>query len=225
MNPTEARLSSPIDLSGFRSQARDLLAHQIPPDQVLWNAPLQSADEVLDPGSDSRLRNAPARAASSIVPASFMRLCEYVVQHRDPDRFSLLYRLLWRLVHEPGLRHDPGDVDMARAHHMAHAVRRDIHKLKTNARFREVTSGGDKLNIAWCEPAHHVVETVAPWFAKRNAGTRWALLSPERSVYWDGQKLHYAVGTQPPLSSLASDSDWFERWQSVFYPAKPVPAV
>ncbi len=47
----------------------------------------------------------------------------YAAQHRDQDRFALLYRLLWRLVHEPGLRHDPADPDMVRAHHMAHAVR------------------------------------------------------------------------------------------------------
>jgi len=74
-------------------------------------------------------------------------------------------------------------------------------------------------------PAHHVVETVAPWFARRHGANRWALLSPERSVYWDGRKLHYALGTQPPLSSLAADSDWFERWHSVFHPAKPVAVV
>ena len=39
-------------------------------------------------------------------PAAFLPLSESVVLHRDPDRFGLLYRLLWRLQVEPGLRAD-----------------------------------------------------------------------------------------------------------------------
>src|SRR5206468_3752106 len=84
-----------------------------------------------------RLRSLP-KAASAIVPASFMRLCEVVVLHHDPDRFALLYRLLWRLVHEPSLRNDPIDADMLHAHQMGQAVRRDIHKMKTLLKFREI---------------------------------------------------------------------------------------
>ena len=37
--------------------------------------------------------------------------CESVILHRDPGRFELLYRLLWRLRSEPALRHDPLDAD------------------------------------------------------------------------------------------------------------------
>src|SRR5512145_255874 len=132
----EARLAGQTDLAGFRSEARQLLAHQVPPEEVQW---------LLDPNADpytdapspqsSRPKNV-ARAATAIVPASFTRLCEFVVLHRDPGRFSLLYRLLWRLVHEPGLRNDPVDADMLQAQHMAHAVRRDVHKMKANLRLQ-----------------------------------------------------------------------------------------
>jgi probable DNA metabolism protein len=216
----EARLASQTDIRGFRTEARNLLAHQVHPDSVTWSA----ADDVGIAtvggalGDDSRPRAA-ARAASSIVPASFVRLCDYVVQHRDPERFALLYRLLWRLVHEPELRHDAADADMARAQHMAHAVRRDIHKLKTHVRFRAVADPhrpGETLHIAWCEPAHHIVDTVGPWFAKQRAAIRWVLLTPERSAYWDGAKLHYAHGSSPPLASAAQDGDWLARWKALF---------
>jgi DNA polymerase len=59
------------------------------------------------------------------VPAGFLALCEDVVRHRDPGRFDLLYRLLWRLQHEPGLREDRHDPDRVAAREMAQAVRRD----------------------------------------------------------------------------------------------------
>jgi probable DNA metabolism protein len=215
----EARLHSPTDIAGFRTEARQLLAHQVPPEDVTWSAPLDSGDiHVPVRAEDSRPR-ASARAATSIVPASFVRLCEYVVQHRDPDRFSLLYRLLWRLVHEPHLRHDPTDQDMARAQHMAHAVRRDIHKLKVNCRFKPVDDPahpGEPLQLAYCEPAHHVLETVAPVLARRQGATRWALFTPDRSVYWDGKQLHYGAGGSPSISVTAPDAEWLARWQGLF---------
>ena len=220
----QARLSSPTDIVGFRAEARQLLAHQVPPEEVVWSAPTGSGDVSVSPraAEESRPRAA-ARAASSIVPSSFVRLCEYVVQHRDADRFALLYRVLWRLVHEPGLRHDASDPDLARAQHMAHAVRRDIHKVKANTRFRAMedpSHPGETINIAWCEPAHHVLEAVAPWFARRNGATRWALITPERSVYHDGKELRYADGGGS-LSVAAPDADWLARWQQLFHEGEP----
>src|SRR5438105_13854395 len=113
----EARLASEIDLAGFREEARALLAHQVPPDDVRWQtAQAQNADFFTDASLPVDRARALPKAASAIVPASFLRLCEMVVLHHDPDRFALLYRLLWRLVHEPALRNEPIDPDMLHAH-------------------------------------------------------------------------------------------------------------
>ena len=106
-----------------------------------------------------------------------------VVLHSDPARFGLLYRLLWRLVHEPGLRHDPLDADRVQAQHMAQAVRRDMHKMKAFVRFRTAratTMASAPLHVAWFEPDHHIVEAVAPFFVRRFTQMRWAILTPER---------------------------------------------
>ncbi|MEO6017884.1 MAG: UdgX family uracil-DNA binding protein, partial [Polaromonas sp.] len=121
----------------------------------------------------------------------FLTLCESVILHSDPGRFGLLYRILWRLVHEPGLRHDPLDADMMKAQHMAQAVRRDMHKMKAFVRFRSVQDETFRsrpedgpLHVAWFEPEHHIVEAVAPFFARRFTQMRWAILTPECSVEW-----------------------------------------
>ena len=46
---TEAKLIGQIDLAGFRSEARQLLAHQVPPEDVQWQ--LQPPEEYADPES------------------------------------------------------------------------------------------------------------------------------------------------------------------------------
>ena len=217
----EARLASETDLAGFREEARALLAHQVPPENVHWQtAQAQNSDYFADPVAlgDNRPRGVP-KAASAIVPASFLRLCEVVVLHSDPERFALLYRLLWRLVHEPGLRNDPIDADMLHAHQMGQAVRRDLHKMKAFLRLRPVDAGGpEPLHMAWFEPAHHIVEAVAPWFAKRTPQMRWAIFTPERSVECDGRQLHFGRGVpraEAPAPD-APDADWLACYQRVF---------
>ena len=48
----EARLASETDLAGFREEARALLAHQIPPDDVRWQTAFaQNAEFFSDPTS------------------------------------------------------------------------------------------------------------------------------------------------------------------------------
>ncbi len=216
----EARLASETDLAGFREEARVLLGQQVPPEAVHWRtAQAQNSDIFAEPTlpGDLRPRDVP-KAASAIVPASFLRLCEVVVLHRNPDRFALLYRLLWRLVHEPGLRHNPTDPDMLHAHQMAQAVRRDLHKMKAFLRWRPVNDGQQPpLQLGWFEPAHHIVEAAAPWFVKRLGPTRWAILTPNRSVESDGRRLHFGPGLPRTLAPAhdASDEVWLDRYRKV----------
>jgi probable DNA metabolism protein len=225
----EARLACETDLAGFREEARVLLAQQVPPEEVHWlTASANDSDPFADPASpaDSRPRSVP-RAASAIVPASFLRLCEIVVLHHDPERFALLYRLLWRLVHEPGLRNNPIDADMLHAHQMGQSVRRDIHKMKAFLRFRTLNAGArGEFQLAWFEPVHHIVETVAPWFAKRSPQQRWVILTPERSVQWDSQQLHFGPGLRRDAAPApdAPDAAWLAAYESVFG-ARPTPAL
>jgi uracil-DNA glycosylase len=216
----QARLASETDLAGFREEARALLAHQVPPDAVQWEtAQAQNADFFMDPSAGPERVRAVPKAASAIVPTSFLRLCEVVVLHNDPGRFALLYRLLWRLVHEPGLRNNPVDSDMLHAHQMGQAVRRDLHKMKAFVQFRSIHDvAAQPLLLAWHEPTHHVVEASAPWFARRMPQSRWVIFTPERSVEFDGHKLHFGPGLPraevPP--SGASEQQWLATYRRVF---------
>jgi probable DNA metabolism protein len=226
----QVRLEDPIDLDAFRRHARQLLAAGVPPDHVEWHdgsAPGGAADLFGEAGDDAPLPPA-AGAARHPVPASFVALCADVILHRDAQRFALLYRLLWRLAHEPGLRHDPIDADMMQAQLMAKAVHRDIHKMRAFVRFTRV-AGADaeqeqagERHVAWFEPDHRIVEANAPFFARRFAQMRWAILTPERCVEWDGQALSFRDGAdrreKPPPD--AGEQLWLTYYENIFNPAR-----
>lgn len=201
-------LSHQVDIAGFHSEATRLLARQVPPDDVQWSAaPSQSVDEEPLDTMRAAIRN---RAARAIIPQSFIRMSELVVLHRDADRFDLLYRSLWRLVYEPELKNDFADVDLARLRQMAQAVRRDIQKMKSKLAFRPLVIKGETVPVAWYEPTHFVTETVATWLANTEPGKLWILLTSDRSLHWDGERLLSAPAVAPmqPPRAFTSDEDW-----------------
>jgi probable DNA metabolism protein len=200
-------LSHQVDVSGFHHEATRLLAQQVPPETVQWcAAPAQAVEEEDLENAPHAIRN---RAARAIIPQSFIRMSELVVLHRDTQRFDLLYRSLWRLVYEPDLKNDLADGDMARLRQMAQAVRRDIQKMKLRLAFRPVTLRGEEVPVAWYEPTHYVGETVAAWLARRDPASRWILLTPDRSMRWDGHRLLSAPAVAPmPGGRPMVEVDW-----------------
>ena len=220
----QVRLQSETDFAGFRARARALLAAAVPPDAVQWNT-LARSDDLFDDASSCGEPVGPAAAAPLAVPAAFLALCERVVLHRDPQRFALLYRLLWRLSHEPALRHDPLDTDRLRARDMAHAVGHDIHKMRAFVRFREVEDGdaAGVLHVAWFEPEHHILEANAQWFMRRFAQMRWAILTPERCARWrPGGALEFGpgVGRDQAPAADAGEQLWLTYYRNIFNPAR-----
>lgn len=200
-------LSHQVDITGFHSEATRLLALQVSPETVEWSAaPAQSVDEEALDGARASIRS---RAARAIIPQSFVRMSELVVLHRDPLRFDLLYRVLWRLVYEPELKNDPGDADLMRLRQMAQSVRRDIQKMKGRLAFRPLRLRGEAVPVAWYEPAHFVCEAVAAWLATREPARRWIVLTPDRSMRWDGRRLLGAPAVAPqPSAGAQGDADW-----------------
>jgi uracil-DNA glycosylase len=239
MSQHTVTLAGETDWPGFRREARALLAALVPPEHTSWYT-RSGAEADLFANASAPADGDPTPSQGSgmqlVVPASFLSLCETVILHQDPSRFGLLYRLLWRLVHEPGLRHDPLDADRVRAQHMAQAVRRDMHKMKAFVRFRTVEDGAEReegsegpegahagpLHVAWFEPDHHIVEAVAPFFTRRFTQMRWAILTPERSIRWNGEVLELGPGGRreqaPPPD--AGEALWLTYYRHIFNPAR-----
>jgi DNA polymerase len=205
-SPLQVPLSHQTDIAGFHGEATRLLAQGVPPDTVRW-----SANDARDVGEQSvadERATIRSRAARAIIPQSFVRMSELVVLHRDPQRFDLLYRSLWRLVFEPELKRDRGDADLSHLRQMAQSVRRDIQKMRNRVVFRPLQVNGAAVHAAWYEPTHLVTEAVAVALAKQERATPWMLLTPDRCLHFDGKRLLNAPGLEPPLSARASDEEW-----------------
>lgn len=212
------RLDGQTDFKGWRAAARRLALANVKPEDVTW-----SVD-----GDQSELFDAtpappsPAPSARFNVPKAFIELAEHVILNRDPERFALLYRLLWRLRDNPDLLHVATDADVARAEAMAKAVRRDEHKMHAFVRFREIGRERDSHYVAWFEPSHHIVELAAPFFARRFADMEWSILTPDRSAHWNGHALSFTSGV--PKSEAPTEDRIEEIWRTyyanIFNPAR-----
>ena len=209
------RLASETDFAGWRQAARGLRAAAIPPESVLW-----TVDGEADLFGES-LAPQPAGGAFT-VPREFVEVAEQVVLHRSGERFALLYRLLWRLAEQPELMHIASDPDVAKARDMASAVSKAAHKMKAFVRFRLVESAEEESYVAWFEPAHRVVEDVAPFFARRYANMNWSILTPDLCVHWDKARLVFTPGADPAdaPSEDALEDYWRTYYASTFNPAR-----
>jgi probable DNA metabolism protein len=219
------QLAAEDDVAGFRRAARRLVAHRVPPAQVSWF--VSSAAETDLFGAESAADDAQTQDAPALLlPKFFAEESQRAALHADPARFGLLYRLLWRLLHEPGLRHDPLDADRVAIEQMARAVRRDMHKMTAFVRFRPLgeptDDGWGVTHVAWFEPVHHIVAATAPFFARRFAQMPWAILTPERSVRWDGKRLAFGPGArrEDAPGADAGEKLWLTYYENIFNPAR-----
>ena len=204
------RLDTPDDFDGWRDAARALVLAGQPPEQVVWKA---GEIDLFDAAT-----NLPEMNGTLTVPRDFVALAKSVVCHSDPERFALLYTLLWRLQTTKGLIHDHADPLVRRCDELAKGVRRDIHKMRAFVRFREL----DGRYVAWFEPDHHIVRVNAAFFVRRFASMKWSILTPEVSIHWDGNTLAEGSGA---LKSDAPSGDpveemWKTYYASTFNPAR-----
>jgi DNA polymerase len=227
MSPHAVILAGETDWPGFRREARALLAQRKAPECIVWHTHARAVQDLFaaESAATSAAQPSAVGPVDITVPPSFIKLCETAILHSDPDRFGLLYRLLWRLAHEPALRHDPLDADWVQAQHLAKAVRRDMHKMTAFVRFRTLPAldgETEPLHVAWFEPFHHIVEAIAPFFVRRFTQMRWAIFTPERSVRWNGTDMELGPGgtrdETPPAD--AGEALWLTYYRHIFNPAR-----
>lgn len=209
------------DLDGFRRAVRRLAAARTAPEAVLWSvgAPSLFGDEA------PALENGPP----VFLPQAVGQLIETVVCHGDPERYALLYRLVWRVLNgERALLDQHADPLVHRLERLDKAVRRDIHKMHAFLRFRALPAldGGERY-IAWFEPDHHIVEAVAPFFVERFESMVWTILTPKGSLHWDRHRLMTGPPAERP-DSLTDDrfaEGWLRYYESTFNPARVNPTA
>lgn len=204
------------DFSQWQIAARALLAAQREPESIWW-----------EPDPRAALQTTEQQPRDSVrVPRAFRALANAASCHRAADRWSLLYRLLWRMTHgERELLSIAGDADVARLNRYAAAVRRDAHKMKAFVRFRAAPEPGFKepRYVAWFEPDHYVLDYVSGFFVRRFTAMRWSILTPDACLHWNGSGEPWLTAGAHRNAGPGADQ-WEETWRvyyaSIFNPAR-----
>jgi DNA polymerase len=205
------------DFAHFRATARALLAADVRPEEVSW-------DNGEATGSLFEAAAIPSAGEPVPIPRKLLALLEEASCHREPRRWSLLYRLLWRSTRGgmPRLLDDPADEDVYRVRQLARAVAREVHRMHAFVRFRERKVGGETHYVAWYEPEHHVVRRAAPFFVERFAAMRWTIATPEVAACWNGSELQFVPGphARPDAAEDGNESLWRTYYAAMFNPAR-----
>ncbi|PZO88768.1 MAG: uracil-DNA glycosylase [Micavibrio aeruginosavorus] len=211
-----------MDFREWRTRAREYLKAGIRPADAIWTA--NKAQHSLfgdEPAKPQHGADKPSLKFT--VPPKFLDFAEDVAAHRSEERWALLYHALWRITHgEPHLLELSADELVRKLALMRKAVRRDAHKAKAFVRFRKVEEEDGEHYIAWHQPDHYILPIVAPFFARRFAVMKWSILTPDASVFWDGQQLEFGEGV---ARDAAPDGDvledlWKAYYRSTFNPAR-----
>ncbi len=210
-------LATEDDFEGWRDAARALAAARVAPPDIVWRVG-EGAGDLFAATSPEPLPG----GAGFAVPRAYIALAETVILHRDPERFALLYALLARLRDAPAALDDRADPLVQRLDRMARAVRRDIHKMHAFLRFREMATPQGPLHVAWYEPENHIGRAVAGFFVRRFAGMRWAILTPDVSLHWDGEVLTEGPGASRGDAPEADpvEAIWKRYYAAIFNPAR-----
>jgi DNA polymerase len=212
-------LDSETDFEGWRKAARALALNGVKPSDVTWTI-RGNEPELFGLSSPAPAPEAPHGTFN--VSAKFVELAQSAILHRDPERFAILYRLLWRLRSNHDLLAVATDPDVSQLTAMAKAVHRDQHKMKAFVRFREIGRDPKSRFVAWFEPEHHIVETTAPFFASRFADMAWSILTPDVCAHWDGHAVSITQGVakaDAPTEDRLEET-WRRYYASIFNPAR-----
>ena len=211
-------LAAEDDFDGCRDAARALAEANVPVEAVVWQVDGGEPDLFGSIGTE-----VPAASANFAVPRAFLEIAQTAICNSDPERFALLYAMLLKLRLNRGAMEDRADPLLDRIEGLAKEVRRDRHKMHAFVRFREVEEpGGTSRFVAFFEPDHHIVRSVAGFFVRRFANMRWSILTPELSLHWDGKTLREgpgAVRADAPSGDPLEDM-WKTYYASIFNPAR-----
>lgn len=207
-------LERETDFDGWRKAARALMLNDVKPSDVTWM--------VRD--NESKLFDQPleTRNGTFNVSAKFITLAQSAILHRDPLRFAMLYRLLWRQRGDHDLLTDATDPDVSQASAMAQAVHRDQRRMRASVRFREIGREQKSHYVAWFAPEHYIVEASAPFFASRFADMPWSILTPDVCAHWDGHAVLITSGiskAEAPTEDRLEET-WRRICAGIFHPAR-----
>jgi DNA polymerase len=137
-------------------------------------------------------------AGSFTLSRALVALAAQAFQAREPERFGLLYTLVWRAHHGGLVFNDTQDLDLRLARRWALAVRADAHRMRTLLRFAPVRFHDRPHYLGWYQPDHFVLEANARLLARRDPANGFTIVTPDGTAHRDHAALRFGAGLKNP---------------------------
>jgi DNA polymerase len=203
-------LKSETDWDGWRRAARALVLAGVEPSALTWS--IGGAAEAL-----------PEISGTFHVNRALVSLASVAIQAREPERFGLLYSLVWRAHAGEKPQQDPDDPDLASVRRMALAVRAEAHRMRTMMRFLPVDDG--RRFLGWFKPAHFVLAANALLMAHRFPALTWSTITPDGAAHWDGSALLFGSGLRQVADDESLQAWWEQHRERLLEEATPEVSV
>lgn len=208
---------------GWRNLARQYMAQNVSPQEITWqeNLSLQQTSLLVTTDKATDLSLEPRTNFS--VPAEYISLAETLSYASDPQKWDLMYRLLYRLQFEnKNLLKISVDNDVRYAELLTKSIHKDIHKMHAFVRFKKQVINNEDFYIAWHKPEHLIVKPATPFFARRFGDKKWSIYTPDESAHWDLKTLTFSAGMDQHDFQVKDDWDevWTTYYKSTFNPAR-----
>ncbi|MFT8890924.1 MAG: UdgX family uracil-DNA binding protein [Acetobacter papayae] len=214
----ESVLAHQVDFQGWRNAVRQHIAQDTPPEALHWR--VAAFGEAIPETEDSSAA-LPASGQRLTLSRALLAMLEAAMQARDETRFTLGYRILYRLArHELDLN-DEHDPDLMALRVLAESVREETRA------FRERFSAFSADRSTAClhdSPTHYIIEANAAFCQARNPRL-WEIRTPYRRALWNGQRLFFGPGeneaahVQASVWQPAGQGCWQGYPQTVLLPA------
>jgi len=181
-------------------------------------------------------------SAAPAIPRELLSWLKTAACVRAPDRWSLLYRVLWRWTRGERTVLDLNDPDGSLLDQRIRTIEHETEDLLTLTLFRRRDpSMGPPEFVGWYEPHHDLLERAAVRFAARMGDSTWMLATPHGAVFWNGmllridqpgaeeyeqttQALPASAMTGEAVTSMPTEALWLAYYASAFNGAPlPVP--
>ena len=192
----QVALGGETDFAGWRQAARELALAGVPPEEVGWTV-----------GGEGEPDRATAKGSFS-VPRALVTLAGLAIQAREPRRFDLLYRLVWRAQAGALDLDDRSDSEVRQVRGLALTVRAEAHRMRGQLRYLHA---GDRF-VGWYRPAHHVLEANGQLLSQQFPDRPVSVLTPEGSAHWDEAGLRFGPGAD--AAAVPDDAGLDAYWQA-----------
>ena len=131
------------DFDAWRAASRDALHAGFLPEELDLEDATVPTSLTLTLASEDEEKPTGSPLTKPHTSRAFLEAAKMVAVHRDPQRWNLLYRVLYRMQQDRNLLKIETDDDVAQMVRLEAQVRRDLHKMHAFVRFRKVLEAGD----------------------------------------------------------------------------------